>query len=134
VDKPSKLRSSEQIAYKNGTGLAVRFNMAADTSSEFDRYIEESGKKFQTILDLSPENGIGEAINEESCIAYARDAKNIIRETANKYGVKKIDLFYAGPLSLAVIFGQLLNAMPDIQCYEQKNGGGYSKSCLLSQT
>lgn len=118
----------------DGDGLAVKFNIVADTSSDFDKYVSDSGNKFNAVLDLFPQNGIGEFVNKESVISYARNAKGLIRDAITKCKTNKVHLFFAGPLGLAIFFGQQLNSMPEVQCYEQKIDGGYQVSCLIPKT
>ena len=72
--------------------------------------------------------------HKESAIGYARSAKRLVRETVSKLGVDSIHLFFAGPLGVAIFFGQLLNSMPEVQCYEQRQDGGYQLSCLIPRT
>ena len=108
--------------------------MVADVTTDLDKYISESGSEFKASLQLTPEDGIGEIITKESAIGYARGAKRLIRETAKKYGADKVHLFFAGPLGVAIFLGQLLNSMPEVQCYEQKQDGGYQLSCLIPRT
>ena len=132
--KTYRLNSQENHIRVDGKDLAVKFNIVADVTNDLERYISETGTQFKIILELTPENGIGEIISNESAIGYARDAKRLIREVTNKYGINKIHLFFAGPLGLAIFFGQLLNSMPEIQCYEQRYDGGYQLSCLIPKT
>lgn len=127
-----KLNSSDELINEAGQGLIVKFNVVADVSDQLEIFIKENNTDFKASLTLQPQTGIGEFINNESAVAYARDAKRLIRQAMSKYKTDKIHLFFAGPLGMAIFFGQMLNAMSDIQCYEQKNSGGYSKACLIN--
>ncbi|MGH8703153.1 MAG: SAVED domain-containing protein [Burkholderiales bacterium] len=40
-------------------------------------------------------------------------------------------LFFFGPFGLAVLLGQKLNGLADIQCYERSKAPGYTPSCRL---
>jgi hypothetical protein len=131
---PFNLHATESEIDPEGEGLVVKFNLVADVTGDFDTYVSQSGTKFRSYLELTPENGIGESITRESAIGYARSAKRLIRQTLSKRPATRIHLFYAGPLGVAVFFGQLLNSMPEIQCYEQKLEGGYQLSCLIPKT
>ncbi|MFA6005316.1 MAG: SAVED domain-containing protein [Patescibacteria group bacterium] len=128
------LTSEDCEMYADGSGLAVKFNIVADVTTDLNKYISESGSRFKASLQLTPESGVGETITKESAISYARSAKRLIREAVTKYSVDKISLFFAGPLGIAIFLGQLLNAMPEVQCYEQKQDRGYQLSCLIPRT
>ncbi len=134
VQKVFNLNVLDEEIYADGSGLAVKFNIVADVTTDLDKYISNSGSRFKASLQLTPEGGIGEIITRESAIGYARSAKRLIRETVAKYGVDKIHLFFAGPLGVAIFLGQLLNSMPEVQCHEQKQDGGYQLSCLIPKT
>ena len=134
VQKVFNLNAVDDEIYADGNGLAVKFNIVADVTNDLDKYISESGSRFRASLQLTPENGVGEIITNESAIGYARSAKRLVREIAKKYGVDRIHLFFAGPLGVAIFFGQLLNSMPEVQCYEQKQDGGYQLSCSIPRT
>ncbi len=126
-----KLNNSDELLNEKGQGLIIKFNVVADVSDQVDIFIKENNKDFKASLTLQPQTVIGEFINNESAVAYARDAKRLIRQAISKYKTDKIHLFFAGPLGMAIFFGQMLNAMSEIQCYEQKNGGGYNEACLI---
>lgn len=126
-----RLNSSDELINEAGQGLAVKFNVVADVSDQLDVFINESVKDFKASLTLQPQTGIGEFINNESAVAYARDAKRLIRQAIGKYKTDEIHLFFAGPLGMAIFFGQMLNAMPEIQCYEQNISHGYKLSCTI---
>ncbi|MBI4640000.1 MAG: SAVED domain-containing protein [Candidatus Tectomicrobia bacterium] len=51
--------------------------------------------------------------------------------TLSSTGSKQIDLFFAGPASLALFLGHRLNATAPIQCYEHVSTGHYIATCRL---
>lgn len=134
VEKVFNLNAIDEEIHADGNGLAVKFNIVADVTTDLDKYISESGNRFKASLQLTPEGGVGEIITRESAISYARSAKRLIREAVTKHGVDMIHLFFAGPLGVAIFLGQLLNSMPEVQCYEQKQDGGYQLSCLIPRS
>ncbi len=134
VEQNFKLNAKDSEIQGNGSGLAVKFNIVADVTGDLNKYISESKTQFKASLELSPKNGIGENITKESAIGYVRDAKRLMREVARKYDVDRVHLFFAGPLGVAIFLGQLLNTMPEVQCYELKQDGGYNISCLIPRT
>jgi hypothetical protein len=112
--------------------LCVEINQQADVTLKVDRYMRANGKTFRGKITLIPDLGIGAQIDCSIALAYATEAKKLIRQAVDKYRCKTVHLFYAGPLGLAILMGRLFNAMhADIQCYEEQDTVGYVPSCLL---
>lgn len=132
---PNKfLVSKQEIVDDSASDLLVLFNVSADMDPKVKEFIGESGLKYKAKLVLQPKEGIGLHLDNSDAIAYVREAKRIIREKINLFKIKRVHLFFSAPLGLAIFFGQLLNAMQDIQCYEEQIKGGYKQSCLLSSS
>lgn len=128
------LVSKQEVADDSISDLLVLFNVSADVEPKVKEFIGKNSLKHKAKLVLQPKEGVGLHLDNGDAIAYARDAKRIIRETANLFKTKRVHLFFSAPLGLAIFFGQLLNAMPDIQCYEKQIEGGYKQSCLLNSS
>ena len=126
---PYKVETNEE-----GEDLAVKWGVVADVSSDFIKYCRESNQTYRTILEISKPDGSDGILSNEDVLAYCRCAKNIIREQAKQHSAKKVHLFFAGPVGMAIFFGHLLNSMPSFQLYEQKLGGGYVASAFLPET
>lgn len=112
---PGKIQKKSALS---GTGWPNDMNMLAGISSLYGN---------RSLISRE----IGTRLDAPAAMAYAYDAKRIIRETVDKYGCSTIHLFYAGPLGLAILLGRLFNAMhASIQCYEEQQVG-YTPTCLL---
>jgi hypothetical protein len=70
-------------------------------------------------------------VDAQTVGALAAAVKREIRRACNRYTPRVIHLFYFGPLGLAVLLGQKLNGLADIQCYERSKTSGYTPSCRL---
>lgn len=118
---------------RSSTRLCVELSQQTDVARSVDTFLRTSGISCRARLNLIPDSGLGGRLNGAAALAYAYDAKKIIRQAIDKYHCTTVDLFYAGPLGLAIFLGRLFNAMPaSIQCYEhQEDGAGYVASCLL---
>jgi len=132
--KPStnRLISKEESLDISSKDLCVEFSVAADVSKKVNEFVEKTRQTFRARISLHPDFGIGSRIDNSSAVAYAYDAKNMIREKIDHYDCNRIHLFFSGPLGLAILFGRLFNAMhANIQCYEEQQEG-YTATCLLA--
>jgi hypothetical protein len=114
--------------------LCVEISQQVDVTPKVNDFIWTDHKKFCGRVTLRPDlYTVGERIDCQTALAFALSAKQHIREAVEKYRCKRVHLFYAGPLGLAIFLGRLLNAInADIQCYEEQNENGYAPSCLLN--
>lgn len=117
----------------SSTRVCVELSQQTDVARSVDTFLRTSGISCRARLSLIPDSGLGGRLDGAAALAYAYDAKKIIRQAIDRYHCTMVDLFYAGPLGLAIFLGRLFNAMPaSIQCYEQQEDGtGYVASCLL---
>lgn len=60
AQKVFNLNAIDKKIYANGNGLAVKFNIVADVTTDLNKYISASGNLFKANLQLTPENGVGE--------------------------------------------------------------------------
>lgn len=125
--------TEERTLDESSKDLWVELNQQVNVRSKTEEFVRISGQKFRGRIVLAPDQGVGGRIDGATALAYAFNAKQLIREAIDRYGCDTIHLFYAGPLGLAIFLGRLFNAMhANIQCYEEQNQGGYAPSCLLS--
>lgn len=113
--------------------LCVELNQQTDVAPRVDTFLKSSGLSCRARLSLTPDSGLGGRLDGPTALALASHAKCLIRQAVDRYGCTGIDLFYAGPLGLAIFLGRLFNAMQaTIQCYEEQHDGtGYTLSCQL---
>ena len=56
--------------------------------------------------------------------------RNVLGELLKKYRVVRTHIFFYGPLALAIILGQQLTSIGEVQLYEYQDPG-YVPSCML---
>lgn len=119
----------EQLSSRN---LCVAFSATADVTSKVNQFINNKRAEFRARLCLVPDTGPGAMLDGPTALAFAHQAKQLIRQAVDRFHIDTVHLFYAGPLGLAMFLGRLFNAMhADIQCYEEELGGDYTPSCRL---
>ena len=97
-----------------------------------EHYLNQTDLKIRAFLYLQPFGGLSAtSVDDRTVGAFASAAKREIRRACNRYQPRLIHLFYLGPLGLAVLLGQKLNGLADIQCYERSKTTGYTPSCRL---
>jgi hypothetical protein len=94
---------------------------------------------FRAILLVQPQNGQATAHleNSEQASHLARLVADRIREARSTYaGIRTTHLFYSGPVGVAMMIGQQLNALGPVQLYEHRQTpedavGSYVPAALL---
>jgi hypothetical protein len=126
--------SRETELDRSSTRLCVELSQQTDVARSVDAFLRTSGISCRARLSFIPESGLGGRLDGAAALNYANGAKKILRQAIDRYQCTTVDLFYAGPLGLAIFLGRLFNAMhASIQCYEQQDDGtGYVPSCLLN--
>jgi hypothetical protein len=61
----------------------------------------------------------------------AQTIKNAVAGAVTRLAPKSVDLFFAGPVALAMVIGHRWNAMPSTQLYEYRPAQGYVASAVL---
>lgn len=124
--------ASEVSLDESSIDLCVEFSQQANVAPKVDDYIRANPITFRARIALIPDLGLGTRIDCPIALAYAAEAKTLIRQMVDKYRCKTVHFFYAGPLGLAILMGRLFNAMhANIQCYEEQGEGGYAPAGLL---
>lgn len=130
-----KLRvHTEQAAGQAGNAedIGVAIGVTGDPRPNVETFLANSGLDLKAIVYITPIDGAHEtSLNAKTVAAFARAAKEHIRTACQKQHPRRIHLFYFGPLGLAVLLGQKLNGLVDIQCYERSKTKGYARSCVL---
>jgi hypothetical protein len=127
----NKLIVKEKLLDNTSKDLLVKFSIVADVSKQVENFTKETSQNHAATVTLFPDTDIGSRLENSMALAYAYDAKRVIREKVDFYDCDLVHLFIAAPLSLSIFFGRLLNALhADIQCYEEQLKG-YTASCFL---
>lgn len=131
-NRHAALDFEHSLENSDSSDLRVEFSVTANVSRRVREYIKATGAYFKASLKLRPSSDIGpdSVPDGATALKYVREAKRIIREVRDLYEAERVHLFLSGPLGIAVFLGQQLNALGEVQCYEEQSKG-YVKSCLL---
>lgn len=115
-----------------GQDILVGIGITDDPRSQVEQYLAYASLRIRASLYLYPPGGASAtSVTARTVGACAAAVKREIRRMANRYRPRVIHFFYFGPLGLAVLLGQKLNGLADIQCYERIKSVGYTPSCRL---
>ena len=114
------------------TDIAIGIGITADPKPTLESFAKGVGLQFSATLYVYPKAGPSvTAVTKETAGSLAALIKDEMRRFISKREPRTIHLFYVGPLGLAVLLGQRLNSLGDIQCYERSRTDGYVPSCRL---
>ena len=114
--------------------ISVNANVSAAVADS-----HESLPPFRAYVHASPADGSSSAELQTSgqALDVARRAILEVRKARQKYGVRgQVHLFMAVPVGLAMLVGQLLNTLGQVQTYEhipQGATGHYAAAALLGE-
>jgi hypothetical protein len=112
--------------------VVVAIGITDDPRPKVERYLVGAGLTVRASLYLYPPGGAGPtSVSDHTAAALGAALKREIRRFADRHAARVVHLFYYGPLGLAVLLGQKLNGLPDVQCYERDKADGYTPSCRL---
>ena len=115
-----------------GQDILVGIGITDDPRAKVEHYLVHVGLGVRASVYLYPPGGpSATSVDERTAGACAAALKREIRRMCDRYAPRVIHLFYFGPLGLAVLLGQKLNGLADIQCYERNKTTGYTPSCRL---
>ena len=132
-EKSIEIKNSITDGLPNSEDLVIGIGVTDDPKPKMEEFLQKSGLKFCAAAYLYPSSGPDDTvIDEQTSAGFARSIKKEIRKVCSQFNPKKIHLFYFGPLALAVLLGQKLNGLSDIQCYERSKEQAYVPSCLIN--
>lgn len=114
-----------------GEELAVGLSITGRGLPDLERFVAAAG--IPAFVYAEPGGGTGNAAIRSAgdAAALAASAKELIRETRERYRAVRVHLFLYAPISFAVFLGQALNALGVIVTYERTVDGGYQESVTL---
>src|SRR5262249_58169461 len=132
IDLEFRIQGEESAGGPEADEIAAAIGVTGDPRPTIATYLAESGLTVKSTVYIAPAGGVHEtSLSAKTFAAFARAAKEKIREACQQHNPRRIHLFYFGPLGLAVLLGQKLNGLVDVQCYERSKTKGYAPSCVL---
>jgi hypothetical protein len=126
LDFPTRIEGDLFPADRLIVSVGVRREIGAD--------VEEArvplGLAGMPTLHLFSDEAVRSPEHANKAVKVLKDeVVNALSET----GADSIDLFFAGPATLALIFGHRINAMATVRCYEWVSRGRYVPTCEIPQ-
>ncbi len=109
--------------------LVVSIGIIKAIASDVEGALPGLGLGAASLLHLHGDQPVESPQHANRAVASIKQA---IDEALTETGSASIDLFFAGPASLALFLGHRLNALAPIQCYEWVSPGQYARTCKLS--
>ena len=111
----------------NEPALVVSISIVRSIAQEVDQCLPSLGIDGCHRLHLQG----GVVTSPQHGHAAVQTIKREIISALSRFKPKKLHLFYAGPSHIAIFLGHRLNALAPIQCYEWKELGVYSPTCVF---
>jgi len=115
-----------------GDEVAIAIGITDDPRPRVERFLAGTRLKVKATAFLYPRSGASSTMVTAGTVGTVSVAlKQEMRRFADRHAARLIHLFYFGPLGRAVLLGQRLNGLGDIQCYERSKTEEYVRSCRL---
>lgn len=108
--------------------LVVSVGVTRDIADEVDRSLGDLGLAGAPTLHLHHE---GPVILAEHANKAAKAVKDAMVDALDRSGANHVDLFFAGPSTLALFLGHRLNATASVRCHEWVSRDKYVPTCEL---
>ncbi|MFP2925013.1 SAVED domain-containing protein [Pyxidicoccus sp. 3LG] len=128
-----RLRVIEREGAPEGLALLVVFQLTGDASADVERFEAEHPGAFRAVLYVEPEEGPGDGAvtSAGDAVAFAVQARELIRRARARWRTGDIHLLLYAPASCCLFLGQRLNAMGSVVAYERTASGGYNPALTL---
>ena len=113
-----------------GDRLVVSVGVTRKISTEVDEALGPLGLAGMPTLHLFSDEAVR---SSEHANKAARTLKDEVVNALSQSGADCIDLFFAGPSPLALLFGHRINATATLRCYEWVSRGKYVPTCEIAQ-
>ena len=112
--------------------IAIGISVTTDARPAVESFVGTFGLRLRASLYLYPQGGPSmTAVNKDTVGGYAVQLKDEMRRFISRHNPHVVNLFFVGPLGLAVLLGQRLNGLGTIQCFERSRTDGYVPSFRL---
>lgn len=122
-----------ELEVGQGDELAVGISIAADLTDDVVQYLNNAEVPVAAFVNLTPSGGVGRhaLASPDEARGYTQALLNAIRAEARS-GTRRLHLFQAGPVALALLLGHIWNRLPETQLYEDLGPGrGYAPTFRL---
>lgn len=118
--------SSHPAGDARATTSALEVSISNDVSTAVLETLRRNDRTYRRHMTLAPADGPGQTALTSNSAAntWARQIRDRLRALASEPGVDSVDLFFSGPVELAVLIGWWLNAAGTILAHEYDRSTG----------
>lgn len=126
VDGELLTESSHPAGDARATTSALEVSISNEVSTAVLETLRRDDRTYRQHMTLSPAGGPGQTALTSNSAAntWARQIRDQLRALASEPGVDSVDLFFSGPVELAVLIGWWLNAAGTIVAHEYDRSTG----------
>ncbi|MFY2556962.1 SAVED domain-containing protein [Corallococcus terminator] len=116
-----RLRAVEREVGSEGKVLLVMFQLTNDAHVDLERFEAEHPGVYRAVLVLEPEGGPGDGAvtSAGDAVAFAVQARELIRRARNRYRAASTHLLLYAPSACCLFLGQRLNAVGPVVVHER---------------
>jgi hypothetical protein len=116
----------------DGQDLIIALSITRNAQPEVERFIQDSGEQFKTIVFAEVESRLGHTAiqSDADAVALANCARDLI-SAYRPNSIAKTHLFLVAPMGFCVFLGHLLNRVGEVIAYEYDPETGYKPSVVL---
>ena len=112
-----------------GADLVLGLNIKGDGRGDVMRYIESTSPRPRIFAFMSPPSQGAQSIGAAGdAVAFSTAVRDQLGRLLKTYQLRRTRLFFYGPFALAVLLGQQLTSVGEIQLFEYQDPG-YVPSC-----
>lgn len=128
-----ELRATGSEGATGGRALLAVFQLTGNARADVVRFQAEHPGAFRAVLYLEPEQGPSDGAvgSVGDAVAFAVQAREVLRRARAEWGVEAIHLLLYAPASCCLFLGQRLNAVGTVVAYERTAAGGYAPAVTL---
>jgi hypothetical protein len=117
-----------------GQDILIALCITGEAIADVRSLAGELSGQLKALVYAEPDNGAGDAAvtDNADAVALAVRAKELIRETRNRYRANQTHLVLYAPATFCLFLGQRLNAIGRVFTYERTAAGGYQLSVILA--
>lgn len=126
VDGELLIESSHPAGDARATASALEVSISNDVSTAVLETLRRDDRTYRQHKTVCPADGPGQTALTSNSAAntWARQIRDQLRALASEPGVYSVDLFFSGPVELAVLIGWWLNAAGTVVAHEYDRSTG----------
>jgi hypothetical protein len=128
---PYHLQAEVIDGSQGGSDIVLGLNIKGDGRQDIMQYVQGTGNPPRIFVFMSPPTQGAQSIRGAGdAVAFAQAVRETLGQLLKMHQLRKTRIFFFGPFALAVLLGQQLTSVGEIQLFEYQDPG-YVPSCSL---